>query len=102
MGHHRESLEATENLFAIMERMICHLYGMPEESDINSSRYKKFCRAKIPEPHQLPPTKDELLQHAKRANSQSLVWKQALNTNFEPHSPIGHGWQDNDGRLEIF
>ena len=75
---------------------------MPEESDINSARYKKFCRAKTPEQHQLPPTKDELLQHVKRANYQLLVWKQALNINFEPHSPIGHGWQDNEGRLEIF
>ena len=37
----------------------------------------------------------------KRVNYQSLVWKQALNTNFEPHSPIGHGLQDNEGRLEI-
>ena len=53
-----ESLEVIENLFAIIERMVCHLYGMPEESGINSARYKKFCRAKTPKPHQLPPTKD--------------------------------------------
>ena len=36
------------NLFATVERMICH--GMSEESDINSARYKKFCRANTPEP----------------------------------------------------
>ena len=93
-----ESLEATESLSAIVERMVCHLY---EESDINSAGYKKFCRPKTPEPHQFPPTKDELLQHVKQANYQSLVWKHALNINFELHSPIGHGWQDNEGRLEI-
>ena len=97
-----ETLEVTEGLFAITERMVCHLYGMPEESDLNSARYKKFCRAKTPEPHQLPPTRDELLQSVKRANYQSRVSKQALNTNFELHSPIGHGWQDNEGRWEIF
>ena len=62
-----ESVEVTESLFAIVERMVCHLYGMPEESDANSARYK-FCRAKIPESHQLPPAKDELLEHLKRAN----------------------------------
>ena len=60
-----ESLEVTEILFAIIERMLCHLYGMPEESDINSARNKKFCRAKTPEPHQLSPIKDKLLQHVK-------------------------------------
>ena len=96
-----ESVEVTESLFAIVERMVCHLYGIPEASDTNSARYKKFCRAKIPKSHQLPPAKDELLHHLKRANYQLLVWKQALNTNFEPHSPIGHVWQDNEGRLEI-
>ena len=67
-----ESSEVTESLFAIIERMVCHLYGMPEESDINSARYKKFCRAKKSEPHQLPLTKDELLQHVKRANYNRL------------------------------
>ena len=73
-----ESVEVTESLFAIVERMVCHLYGMPEESDANNARYKKFCRAKIPESHQLPPARDELLQHLKRANYQLLVWKQPL------------------------
>ena len=29
-----ESLEVTESLFTIIERMVCHLYGMPEESDV--------------------------------------------------------------------
>ena len=24
-----------------------------------------------------------------------------MNTNFESHSPIGHGWQDNEEKLEI-
>ena len=45
-----ESLEVTENLFAVIERMVCNLYGMPEESDINIASYKKVCRAKTPEP----------------------------------------------------
>ena len=37
----------------------------------------------------------------KRGNYQYLDWKQASNTNFELHSPIGHSWQDNERRLEI-
>ena len=40
---------------------------MPEENEINYARYCKFCKNKIQEPpHQLPPTKDELLQHVKK------------------------------------
>ena len=46
-----KSLEVTESLFAITERMVCNLYSMHEESDINSARDKKFRRAKTPEPH---------------------------------------------------
>ena len=60
-----------------------------------------FCRSKTPEPYQLPPTKDELLQHIKRANYQSFVWKQALDSSFEVESPVGHGWQENYGNLEV-
>ena len=67
-----ESLEVTESLFATIEKMVCHLYGMSEESDINSAGCKKFCRAKTPEPHNLFPTKEELLQHVKRANYNRL------------------------------
>ena len=78
-----ESVEVTEVLFAIVERTVCHLYGMPEESDINSARYKKFCRAKTPKPHQLPPTKDELLQHVKRANCSSM-YKCRYRVTFSP------------------
>ena len=96
-----ESLQITESLFCTIERMVCHLYGMPEEHDIDNARYKMFCRSKTPEPYQLPPTKDELLQHIKRANYQSFVWKQALDSSFEVESPVGHGWQENDGNLEV-
>ena len=54
-----ESLQINENLFCTIERMVCHLYGMPEEHDIDNARYKIFCRSKTPEPYQLPPTKDD-------------------------------------------
>ena len=68
-----ESLEVTESLFAAIERMVCHLYGMPKKSDKIAPGVRKFCRAKLTDTHQLPPTKDELLQHLKRANDQSHV-----------------------------
>ena len=96
-----ESLEVSENLFANIEHLVCHLYGMPNEVDVNNGRYKTFCKSKTPEPHQLPPTKDELLQHVKRANYQSYIWKRAFMVNPDVPSPTGHGWSENDSHLEI-
>ena len=51
------------------------------------------------EPHQLPPTKDELTQHIICANYQAYVWKRALETNLDIPSPIGHGWERKDDQL---
>ena len=61
-----EDIVVDEITTNIIEKLFCHLYGMPEENEINDARYRKFCKNKIPEPHQLPPTKDELLQHVKK------------------------------------
>ena len=51
---------------------------MPDETNINETRYRKFSMEDTQEPHQLPPTKDELTQHIIRANYQAYVWKRAL------------------------
>ena len=96
-----ENIDLDENTTSTIEKLFCHLYGMPEEDEINNARYRKFCRNKIPEPHQLPPTKDELLQHVKRANFQSFVWKKALCANPEIPSPDGNGWSLKDDMLEV-
>ncbi|CAC5416585.1 unnamed protein product [Mytilus coruscus] len=41
--------------------------------------------------HLLPPTKDAMLKHMKRANFQAKIWKSALEHNTVP-SPNNHGW----------
>ena len=46
-----------------IEQLFCHLFGMPDETNINKTRFKKFCMENKPNPHQLLPTKDELTQH---------------------------------------
>ena len=96
-----ENIAVDESTTEKIEKLFCHLYGMPEENEINQARYRKFCKNKIPEPHQLPPTKDELLQHVKRANYQSFVWKRALYANPDIPSPIGNGWSLKDDVLEV-
>ena len=74
---------------------------MPEEEEINEVRYRKFCKEKTPEPHQLSPTRDELIQHIKRANYQSFVWKRALLANPDISTPVGNGWSLNEDKLDI-
>ena len=96
-----ETLTISNSLFQTIQAMICHLYGMPEETDVNKVWYKRFRKASTPEPQQLPPTQDELLQHVKRANYQSYIWKRALFVNPDIQDPDGHGWRKNDGILEV-
>ena len=90
--------ESTTN---IIEKLFCDLYGMPEKNETNDARYRKFCKNKIPEPHQLPPIKDELLQHVKQGNYQSFIWKRALHANPDIPSPVGNGWSLSGDVLEV-
>ena len=85
----------------VIEKLFCHLYGMPERNEINDARHRSFCKNKIPEPHQLPPTKDELLQHVKRANYQSFIWKRARHANPDITSPVGNGWSLSGDVVEV-
>ena len=63
--------------------------------------YIKFCtKNKIPEPQQLPPTRDELLLHCQRANYVACVWKNALTMTTDPPQPEGRGWLLSGGVLE--
>ena len=53
------------------------------------------------DPHEIPPSKDALVLHIKRANFQAMIWKKALDQNFTPPSPKGNGWTIKDGNIDI-
>ena len=62
-------------------------------------RYKLFC-LKQARNESLPPTSDCLLQHTKRANYQTLIWKHALEAQPNIPSPVENGWHhDKNGQL---
>ena len=94
-----DTIRINADVFQKIEKLFCHLYGMPDETNINETRYRKFCMENMPEPHQLPPTKDELTQDIIRANYQTYVWKRALETNLDIPSPIAHGWKRKDEQI---
>ena len=96
------SLAIGETIHRAIEKMFCALYGNPKKTNINRLRYQLFCKKNIPEPHKLPPTKDELYQHMRRANYQSYIWKRALRISTDKASPDGNGWcMSTDGCLEV-
>ena len=78
------------DVFQKTEKLFYYLYGIPDETQINETRSRKFCMENKPEPHQLPPIKDDLTQRI-RAN-QAYEWNRALGTNLDIPSPIGHRW----------
>ena len=72
---------------------MCAMYGMIKgNQDVNQCRYEVFCSKKgEAESHQVPPCRDCLHHHCKRANYQTAVWKNAL-TNKQVPGPAGNGW----------
>ena len=96
-----DTFDFDENLFAAVQEMVAEFYGVKTCPSINDARYRKFCtKNKVPEPHKLPPTKDELLLHCQRPNYVRCIWKSALSANDMSPTPEGRGWLLKNGMLE--
>ena len=89
-------------LLTRLEEFVCALYGSRHVTDVNDLRYAMFCakRGKI-ESHQLPPCRDTLQKHSKRANYQALIWRKCLEGNPFIPEPEQHGWIAYDDELSI-
>ena len=85
-----------------LEAFTCALYGSACVQSINQLRYALFSakRGKI-ESHQLPPCRDSLKNHARRANYQALVWKRCLEQFQTIPEPEDHGWSCHNGVLSM-
>ena len=76
---------------------MCLLYGAKTKS-VNEARYEIFCTASGAE-QSMPPTKDALTEHLKRANYQCAIWRRALVPKNQAPTPVGRGWKEVDGKL---
>ena len=89
------------------------MYGS-KLGDINSLRYEKFIERFSVKPGEvltsyngvdmshLPPCRESLKMHVRRANYQALIWKKADQATPSIPLPDGHGWNTNvEGELEI-
>lgn len=84
------SQDVSDQLMDSIQRFVCALYGS-KSADVNTARYTLFCTS-APIEKSLPPNKDALTQHLKRANYQSFIWRQCLKPIMVLNPPQDHGW----------
>lgn len=94
LGHRYEINTIPEGL----EMVVCQLYGTKART-VNEARHELFCRGGLQE-RNLPPNKDALLMHVKRANYQTKIWRSALSAMVNCSTPVGNGWVIED-RLAV-
>ena len=93
----------SEELFTLLQEFTCKMYASQTTlCNVNDLRYQLFRIKKGDvDSSQLPPCKDTLMLHAKRANYQACVWKRCLEQEADIPSPEGHGWMIEAGLLVI-
>ena len=107
------SVDVADSVFEDLEKFTCLMYGS-KSADINSLRHEKFIERFSTKPGMvltsydgvdislLPPCRESLRMHIRRANYQTLIWKKADDPTPSIPGPDGHGWTiDNNGQLEI-
>lgn len=100
LGKIGEEFSSAESLLADVEPLVCKLYGSPSSTRVNDARFTMFC-SKAGNEQAIPPTKQALLQHVKRANYQAAIWKRADKAMMEAPAPVGHGWVMEQDELSV-
>ena len=69
-------------------------------TSVDELRAQLFCTKSA---EKLPPTQDAVIQHAKRAHYQALIWHHALEAKPSLPTPKEYGWKEDDnGNLVPF
>lgn len=93
--------EVDEAVQENLESLTCMLYGVKDSTSVNKVRYDMFRMGKFSDAA-LPPNKDCLLQHIKRANYQTAIWKRATTQEIGAPSPVYHGWKiDEEDNIDV-
>ena len=91
-GHPFQLLDAEDGNFLKIERMTVIIYDKTSPlSYVNETRRELFCH-KNRAMDKLPPTKDALLQHTRRAVYQAGVWTMSPQTHLVVPSPQDFAW----------
>ena len=83
------------------EQFVCDLYPSSKRTPnaADELRYLLFCLKKQKN-EMLPPTSESLLQHVKRANYQTYIWRHLLDAMQDLNSPDEHGWEKEEDILK--
>ncbi|XP_038062969.1 uncharacterized protein LOC119733637 [Patiria miniata] len=95
-----DDFTVTADVISGAEEFICHLYGQLDCTNVNIARYNLFQLGTVMETL-MPPNKDALHLHVKRANYQAAIYKRALEARPEVPSPHGRGWNIIDDVITI-
>ncbi|GFU61584.1 uncharacterized protein TNCV_3064621 [Trichonephila clavipes] len=104
-----------ERIFATLEKFICHMYGVPNSSNVNDvhfylfsktyqskeldDNFEKKCRSF--DSSSLPPGKAELYQHLLRVRYVTKFWRNAHLKNSSSLSPLASGWIVNNDKYDF-
>ena len=98
--HLGEHCPPEESVLADAEAFVCQLYNHGTDGvDINEERAAAFRKVKK-NLDSLPPTKDALHLHIRRANFQCMIWKKAKEPRPSLSSPEDNGWFYKEGVLK--
>ena len=90
--HPFEKLTADSEHFKAIERLVVVIYDRTSPlSPVNDAREELFCR-KNRSVERIPPTKDALLQHTRRAVYQAGIWTTSMQTHQVIPSPQEFSW----------
>ncbi|GFS76305.1 uncharacterized protein TNCV_4668291 [Trichonephila clavipes] len=104
-----------ERIFATLEKFICHMYGVPNSSNVNDVRFYLFSKTyqskelddnfekkyRSFDSSSLPPCKAELYQHLLRVRYVTKFWRNAHLKNPSSLSPLASGWIVNDDKYDF-
>ena len=103
-----QTVEVQETIINELEQFVYCMYGKPKYTSVNKLRYDLFIQKYQPTSGNLltsgdgidlsllPPCRDSLSMHIRRANYQALVWNSAQDCFPDIPEPIGHGWAIDD------
>lgn len=106
--------DVLERTFMNLEKFICHIYGVPNSSNVNDVRFNLFAKnyqskesdnfeKKIRnfDSSSLPPCKAELYYHLLRVRYVAKFWRNAHLKSPTSLSPTASGWIINDDRYDF-
>lgn len=87
----------SDHIISCLEKYVCSLYGKGKCSNVNEARqqifWEKYNKNKqIVDLSILPPCRESLGLHIRRANYVSCLWKRSLCAVVNPPNPSHHGW----------